>query len=216
MNALATENTGIEFDPMTGIEFDVENHVYRKGGVAFKSVTQWLTLAGVIDDRWFTEWSRDLGSAVHLAVQFYEEETLDWDCLDPRISDRLQLWINLKADMRLETLGVEERFVHPHLGYAGTMDWRGFDGPDYCLLDYKSGSWAKWHRLQLALYDLGAIADPERFGGPFDRLGNVYLKGDRAKVRWLTPEERTEGRRDAIALLNFYKIRKHYNPSLNS
>ena len=56
------------------LSFDPITHQYRLDGERVPSVTQVLSVCGLIDDTWYTEESRQRGQAIHLATKLLDEE----------------------------------------------------------------------------------------------------------------------------------------------
>lgn len=166
------------------LEFDATTHTYRRNGKIVPSVTQVLKHAGIIDDTWYTEASRARGTAVHLACEFHDEGSLDWDNLHPEVLPRVSAWVKLKEDLGIEILASETIHYHETYHYAGKIDrlvlsntWRS-----PTLLEFKSGTMPMWAGLQTAGYEkmidtspwMGATA---RERPPLRRVG-VELRDD--------------------------------------
>jgi hypothetical protein len=72
---------------MSGLTYDDATHTYKLDGVVVPSVTQVLTAAGVIDNRWFTEEATHRGQLVHVATMLMDQGELN----DARSSPRLPI-----------------------------------------------------------------------------------------------------------------------------
>ena len=140
-----TENIAME-----QIELNRETHTYSPN---LPSVTTILQKAGLIDPTWFTEESRQRGSAVHLAAEYYDQGTLIFDDLDPQIAAYLRGFIQFRSNGH--PLSAREWIEIPMkdpLGlYAGTADRILINRPR-SVWDLKTGDEKKWHRIQMAAY----------------------------------------------------------------
>lgn len=104
--------------------FNAERHEYRELGTGhvFPSVTQMLERGGWVDSTWYTEESRDRGTAVHKLSAAYDLGALDVaGCVSP-FRGYLLAHVAAMAILRPEVLAVEEAAVHPVLRFAGTPD----------------------------------------------------------------------------------------------
>lgn len=169
------------------LEFDHDRHLYQSDGRPVPSVTQVLHAAGLIDSTWYTDESRDRGTAVHMACHYIDEEGPHGELgnLDPEWMERspyagyVRAYLAFKQDAGFHQELVEKRLVH-QLGYCGTVDRTGFFGQQIALganvvLDIKTGIHEEWHRVQLAAY---AACMPRPMGM---RRFNLYLSNDSKK-----------------------------------
>ena len=141
---------------MSELTFNSEKHEYLLSGQRLLSVTQVLKISGLIDDSYFTEYSANKGSMVHLACQMQDENDLQEDTLDPIIVPYLEAWIKFKVETGWINSEPPELQVYSELGFAGMIDRIGFfqgDGRP-SVLDIKTGAPQPYHALQLAGYDL--------------------------------------------------------------
>ena len=169
--------------PPVVYDFTAESHTYTAGGQVFPSVTGILRDTGLIDTQWFDELSRDRGSFVHLATQFYDEGTLDAETLDERIKPYLRGYIQFRADSGFEPLPIldqvsdeevlaEGRRFQNQYRYAGTIDRIGIlKSGRKAVLDIKSGALHATTRLQLAAYQ-GLLDKPGDYTRIVVRLSN--------------------------------------------
>jgi hypothetical protein len=144
------------------------NH-YTDGGIklaysnttGYPSVTQ--ILSPWIDTEWFTEESRERGTAVHehcaafLTGKYMIPIKREWS----GYVNSFKLW----ADINLKSLILsEERLIDKSFGYCGQLDIactlktkKGIG-----VIDLKTGAKADWHCLQVAAYrKLFDIANPQ-------------------------------------------------------
>ena len=124
------------------------DHVYRLNGVVLKSVTQTLTLAGIIQPYTGDPWYGDRGTAVHHATWLDDQGILDEASVDPQIAGFVEAWRKYRRESGFTPVGGETPLHHPLHRYSGTPDrW------DASLLaDIKTGKEAPWHILQRAAY----------------------------------------------------------------
>lgn len=161
------------------LTFDSDTHTYFFNGKRVKSVTQ--ILAAVTDfsmvQKETLEWKRQLGTAVHLATELYDQNDLDFSSIDKNVEPYLDAWAVFKADSGIEILEVEQRIFHPVMMYAGTLDRIGLINGEVAVLDIKTSSTlSKTVGMQLAAYQeaIGAINNKKR---PIARYA-VQLKAD--------------------------------------
>ena len=134
--------------------FNPETHEYFIKNRKAPGVTGVLKEAGFIDGEWYTEESRQRGTAVHEATQFLDEDDLDWDTLHPKILPYVKAYEKFKLDTGFKPDLVEHRVFSDLYHFGGTLDRTGtFPNGDETLLDIKSGAIAFWTALQTAAYD---------------------------------------------------------------
>lgn len=124
------------------IHFDANTHTYTAGGVVVPSVTQALSAvseyAGV--PHHVLEKARQLGTAVHKAVELKLQDRLDESSMDPDVAARFyQFWRWFRAgDFEVED--TEERVYSEKYGFAGTLDLSGKLRGKPALIDVKTTS----------------------------------------------------------------------------
>lgn len=109
------------------VEFITEGHIYTDAtidgvGVRFESVTTILKEEGLIDARWFDDWSRDRGSMVHLATAYDDRGELDEESLDPVIAPYLEAWRKFRKESGFGPEKIEVPMQSTAYRYAGTPD----------------------------------------------------------------------------------------------
>lgn len=137
--------------------FDESLHRYTYDGKAVRGVTGLLKAGGLITEesmRWFTEEQRWRGTRVHKACLDIDLECFSGDALeeDAGYIESYLKWRQLVAPRWtvLEEAAYSERFK-----FCGIADRVGYDGKGRpIVLDFKTGGSQKWHRIQLALYDI--------------------------------------------------------------
>lgn len=135
------------------LTFDEATHVYRENGIWRPSNTQILRAEGYYDTRWFTQESRDRGSAVHLAIQLLEEGRLDWATVDEVVLPYVRAYEAFRNEMDFVPIFIEAMGCHPIYLYAGRPDVVGIlNDNELTIPDYKTGVRQDWMALQLAGY----------------------------------------------------------------
>ena len=125
-------------------------HTYTRDGVRVPGISEIIQSAGMVDDKWFTEYSRDRGSMAHLACQLHDEDDLDESTLDPVIRPYLEAWKKFRADTCFNPELIERKLYHPVYGYAGTLDRYGLFNDYKSVIELKSGLISAVTGLQLA------------------------------------------------------------------
>jgi hypothetical protein len=137
---------------MPELTFNPELHEYRIDGQVVPSVTQILSEAGLVDDRWYTDESQLRGRTVHIITALDDRGELDESQVDAEYRGYLNAWRLFKAETKCEILSIEERICNVALRYAGTLDRRiRWNGPVH-IGDLKTGACAWWHPFQTAGY----------------------------------------------------------------
>ena len=141
------------------LAFNEEDHTYWDGDTRYPSVTEILQEEGMIDTRWFDEWSRTRGTYVHKAVELYNNgELLEAD-LDEHLIPYLDAWRRFKENSDIVILN-SEMVVHSEIfRYAGTLDIECTINGHKAIIDLKSGIVAPATALQLAGYTMAYHAN---------------------------------------------------------
>jgi hypothetical protein len=149
------------------ITFVEEGHKYFVGGREVISVTT------AIDEGGFGDWKRhvdqmdlayaqQLGTAVHRAIELYEDGTLDTAALDPLIAPRLEAYLKFKRECYAIPVELEQRVHNSLYGYCGRLDFNGLMRGEKAIVDWKSGLITHTVAMQLAGY-AGCMADPSSY-----------------------------------------------------
>ena len=162
------------------ISFDEPTHTYTVNGVRFPSVTEVVSVlrpeSGARDD--VLEYKRQIGKAVHKAIELMEAGTLDTDSLDPAIVPFVEAFRKFKAETGFTVLHSEMIVYSKKLRVAGTLDLTGMRGgkPQVELLDLKA-VWTMGD--ETAIQTVGyAICYEELTGVKIDRRGGLQLLRD--------------------------------------
>lgn len=193
------------------IEIDQENHRYFVDGEEKISVTQVLSTLGMIDDRWYTEYGRWRGSAVHLASRFFDEKDVDRRTLDQAIKPFLADWVKFREMTKFVPSEIETQLYDPEFDFCGTPDRIGYfcldttpDIPNMIvdLKAYQGGQIPWWVRYQLAGY--GRLKDKKR---AFHRFA-VVLTGDGPKVEHFSLSDYVEDVNEFLACVRAAKLKR--------
>lgn len=159
--------------PQHLIEFDSDGHRYFVNGDLVPSVTQVIRDAGMIDDRYFTEYHRWRGSEAHKAIATWNRAgNIDRRKVDPKIRPYLEGALKWMKDMGFTPMFVEERRYDSLWNVCGTADLIGYFKGSHpvvdTFVDWKSNDHRMGQattRYQLAAY--GHMFDPK---GIFRRI----------------------------------------------
>ena len=121
------------------------SHEYFVDGVRYPGFSEIAAATGIIRPYTGDHWYGDRGTAVHKACELIDQDTLDWNSVDPSISGFLDAYLVFKEEN--ESLAqwdhAERSLSHPLYRYCGTLD------RFLPLLDIKSG---QGHVVQLEAY----------------------------------------------------------------
>lgn len=140
---------------MAKLEFSDSEHVYRLDGRVIPSVTGILRDEQFIDATWFTEYSRDRGTKVHQAIEFYDAGDLDEETLDPVLWPYVTAWQRFKQEANVTIEASEVRLASEVYGFAGTIDKLATIGSTKAIVDLKTSATVEaWWAIQLAFYHI--------------------------------------------------------------
>jgi len=149
------------------IILDPITHIYRdEKGTVIPGVTSILRDAGLIDARWFDDYSRDRGTLVHQACAMYDRDDLDMDALDPVLAPYVLGWARFRRESGFVPVLIESVVFNEQHFYAGTLDRTG---------DMNSFNWLlePWTGPQTAAYS-GCLNVPHKRGGVELRNDGTY------------------------------------------
>jgi hypothetical protein len=119
--------------------FDPVEHAYTLGEKRLPSVTQ--TLAPLIDysqvPKAVLERAQQLGTAVHRLTELYDLDDLDTESLSQELMPYLTAWMRFRAETGFVPELIEQRYHHPALNFAGTLDRTGLIGGRRAVIDIK-------------------------------------------------------------------------------
>lgn len=102
--------------------FDAADHSYRIGDVRVPSITQLLKMSGHVDDRYYTEESRQRGTAVHELTKDFDLGALTLPSLDSLHRGYVLGYIAACEALKPEWDQIEEPDVHPTFMFGGRPD----------------------------------------------------------------------------------------------
>lgn len=161
--------------------FSPEGHVYSLDGKIVPSVTQSLTLAGLDDvsriPRHHLKRAADIGTAVHEACHFLDEDDLDLDSLDPAIVGYVLGYQRFKQQRGFSPVVIEQRgVVSTGLPYGFCLDRIGILDDREVLLDIKTASRKQnWWGIQVAGYASAVEFKGERLAVHVTKEGDYKL-----------------------------------------
>ena len=147
------------------MEFDKETHVYSQGGKQYPSVTQvihWGKTPFYPNDG-----RRERGEEIHRMIDLYDTIGIDAD------DAHLYQWKQY-LQTGVTVVDSERKFINEECGYAGTVDKIIMQNGKYAILDIKTGSYASWHKMQVAAYC---------YASKIERGILLYLKADGFEVK---------------------------------
>ncbi len=184
------------------VNFNEERHEYsNETGDIVPSVTGIIEIINPEAKKWYTEESRQRGTAVHRACELYDKGSLDFDKLHPVIKPYVRGYITFCQKFEPEWEEVEKRFIS-ELGFAGTYDRLGkLKGAGKVLADIKTGENAL-AGLQLAGYKIGNMETLDA-----KRAVILLNKDGGFKLTLLPPSEEQEDIKVFLSCLNIMKYK---------
>jgi hypothetical protein len=121
------------------LTFEEDTHTYRTEGKVVGSVTQ--ILSPLVDfsmvPKDILERAKQLGTAVHKLTELYDLDDLDEEGLSDELLPFLTAWRKFRAETGFVPELIEQRFHHPALRFAGTLDRTGLIGGRRSVIDIK-------------------------------------------------------------------------------
>jgi hypothetical protein len=137
-----------------GIELDAASHRYSWDGRPVGGVTEIIQALGLVEARWYSDYSRERGTAVHAALELLAMGRLDWTSVDPRIIGYVRAGERfvLDAGIPIGECLTEHLVYHEARRYAGKLDLfaKAYGAP--AVIDFKSGGLG-CAGIQLAAYE---------------------------------------------------------------
>jgi len=109
---------------MSELILDQATHKYSVDGISKPSVTELIESLYSYENvpNIHLEFAKNRGSAAHLACEYHDLNQLDLESVDDVVMPYLNAWQKFLADTGFEPTLIEQSFVHPVLGFAGTPD----------------------------------------------------------------------------------------------
>lgn len=133
--------------------YDEASHVYMLGDSRLTNVTTALLNAGLIDQTWYNDKGKMRGQAVHCALQYLAEGTLDWSSVVDEIKPYIKGALKFETENQVKTIVSEIPLYHPIYLYAGRPDRVVLLNGEVGILDYKTGAAQAWAAIQTAAYE---------------------------------------------------------------
>lgn len=164
-------------------QFDSGSHEYVSiaTGEAYPHITQMLQDTGYVDPRWYTDESRERGSAVHRTTADYDLGLIERNDLkltdDPKYKGWLCAHVEAMDIIQPKFQSVEEPLVHSRHLYGGRPDRVGLIYGAVAIVEIKTGAPEKGHAVQLALQAILVAEEVKLPAESIVRYG-LYLKGN--------------------------------------
>lgn len=188
---------------MDGLVFNPKKHEYFYQGVKFPSVTQIIADAGLYGDTsFYTDYSRDRGTLVHIIIQWHLGNMLDESSIDPVLQPYFNAWCKFVKESAYVSDDCERPMANDIYRFAGTVDHVGHINGDYCLIDVKTGAPSPAWPIQLAAYSiLLKGGNAKRFSLQLKDDGNYKL----------TEHKDRQDKQIFLAALSLYYWKQNYN-----
>ena len=134
--------------------FDAADHSYRIGDVRVPSITQLLKMSGHVDDRYYTEESRQRGTAVHELTKDFDLGALTLPSLDSLHRGYVLGYIAACEAFKPTWDQIEEPDVHPTFRFGGRPDRVGTVIGLRTICEIKTGVKVKHHGIQVAMQSI--------------------------------------------------------------
>lgn len=166
--------------------FDANRHEYidTERGEVLPHITGMLEATGWIDDRWYTEESRERGSAVHRLTADFDLGALDPSRCNSTYRPYLLGHVKAMSIAMPFWLHVEEPMVSAAEGFGGRPDRVGTLYGAQAILEVKTGGVEDAHEIQTALQAI-LVAPELRLPAESIQRYALYLKPDgKFRLEW--------------------------------
>lgn len=190
----------------------------------------------------YRNWAADFGTKVHDSIaslwktEHLPEETesdelekvlaeiVSFPGLEPyqdytKVNDVAEATYDFMIRNGFAPIAIEQRFVSPLWGWAGTADLVATHYGEPCIVDYKTQNgtefnyWEEWP-IQLAGYDLGIFCT-EEYKDSYEPMKRIEIISSRTDPGVIEMKEWDNGRRyDSvmIALAELWRLMNNYDP----
>ncbi len=138
------------------LNFKSDTHEYFWHGAPVPSVTQIIqsaNLANFDSVPWhILKKACELGTYVHQATEYLDNNTLDFDTIDEGVFPYLQAWERFKIDTGFKIKFIEVRLYSQKYKFAGTIDRIGTINDKEVIPDIKTGVHSISHAVQTSAY----------------------------------------------------------------
>ena len=189
--------------------FDAADHVYRIGDVRVPSITQLLKLSGHVDDRYYTEESRQRGTAVHELTKDFDLGALTLPSLDSLHRGYVLGYIAACEALKPEWDQIEEPDVHPTFRFGGRPDRLGTVMGRLTIGEIKTGG--KPQLAEIVYTDEDGVEVRRR---PFSNAHEVQTAAQAILVswRWGLAPERWQRLCIYLRATGKFSVERHDNP----
>lgn len=192
------------------VEFDEKVHEYKLNGFRVPSVTQIIgTIFG--SKPWFTDYYAQRGSALHKAIEYYNQDELDEESVDERVTPKLNAYKRFYNDFKTSVAVVkaEQFYISKKYRFGGKLDVILSELDDSLILaDYKS-SFDFSVFLQLAAY---RILIKENTNLKISKSLVIILNDDESyKLKWIQKKDFFKHEQIFLSCLNIYNFIKQNN-----
>jgi hypothetical protein len=189
-----------------GLVLEKSSHIYRLEGSILPGISGIIKAAGLVDTKWFTEYSREKGSAVHLACQLYDENDLDEATLDPVIIPYLEGWKQFRSDTGFIPSIIERPLHSTIYRFAGTPDRAGIMNGVDVIPEIKTGGISFVTGLQLAAQDI-LLSEAEGFRAKKRFAVQIKSNGTYKLTQYADPQDRVY----FLSALSMYNLKAKNN-----
>ena len=139
-----------------GLTFKEDTHQYfDESGVEVPGITTILRSAGLIDckangNELFSEDSMLRGKVVHKVIELHNKKILKEDTVDEAAMPYFVAYKKFQKDTGYISKHSELLVSHSQRRYATLIDDIGLIDNEMVLVEYKTGAFQPWHKLQVA------------------------------------------------------------------
>lgn len=155
--------------------FTSEDHRYTDAaGNVVPSVTELIGQYWPVDRTFYTHAGADRGTQIHNDTAAIDRGLLTLSMFEgSEHYNYLRAWDEYVSDNIAELIWIEQKFLDPIFGYAGTVDRVAqLRSGEFVVLDLKSGKPEKWHELQQGAYAFAAKQE----GIPVEACYTIQIK----------------------------------------
>ena len=134
--------------------FDRGKHLFIVNNEVWPSITQVLRAAGMIDDRWFDDYSALRGTYVHKICELDLADNLNESTIDDKLLGYYEAWRRFRRDMRYIVNETEKPRVNNYYQFGGIADTVGVLNGKSAVVDIKTGAEIPATRIQTAAQTL--------------------------------------------------------------
>lgn len=135
------------------VDFDESTHTFWWHGIEIPSVSKVMREAAIQPDISFLDPKyRERGTAVHTLTELIDAGNFDYSLVTEEYLPYVSAYEWFLDDNEVEWEASEEIVFSKKYFFAGILDRRGAVEGRSCIMDIKSGLYAKWHQVQTAAY----------------------------------------------------------------